>query len=93
MKLTDMLSREGIYALRFDFRGYGDSEGEFTDITFEEEISDSIKALDFLSTIEGVDPDRMGILGLSMGGAVAAYVAGRDARVKSTVLWSAPAVP
>jgi dipeptidyl aminopeptidase/acylaminoacyl peptidase len=38
-----------------------------------------------------VDEARVGILGLSLGGFVAACVTGFESRVKSTVLWSAVA--
>jgi dipeptidyl aminopeptidase/acylaminoacyl peptidase len=38
--------------------------------------------------MQGVDPERIGILGLSMGGCVAACVSGQDVRVKSTVMWA-----
>ncbi|NPV80500.1 MAG: alpha/beta fold hydrolase [Firmicutes bacterium] len=91
VKLAEMLANKGIWTLRFDFRGSGDSEGEFSEMTFEGEVSDAIAALDFLCGQDGVDPGRVGILGLSMGGAVAACVGGRDPRVKSVVLWSAVA--
>ncbi len=83
-ELTDL----GFYALRFDFRGSGDSEGDFSEMTIGGEISDAIKSIDVLTAMPGVDPERIGILGLSMGGCVAACVSGRDARVKSAVLWA-----
>jgi esterase/lipase len=84
------LAQHGIAAFRFDFRGSGESEGEFSDVTIEGEISDAITALDYLSAQPEVEAARLGVLGLSMGGAVGACVAGRDVRVKALVLWSAP---
>ncbi|HHV62282.1 MAG TPA: alpha/beta fold hydrolase [Firmicutes bacterium] len=91
VKLAEMLASRGIWTLRFDFRGSGDSEGDFSEMTLEGEISDAIVALDFMCSQDGIDHGRVGILGLSMGGAVAACVGGRDPRVKSMVLWSAVA--
>ena len=89
VKMARELMGQGIAALRFDFRGSGESEGEFVDMTAEGEISDALQSLDFLQAQPELDPYRMGVLGLSMGGLVAACVAGRDARVKSLALWAA----
>jgi len=89
VKMARELMANGIAALRFDFRGSGESEGDFVNMTVEGEISDGLKSLDFLQAQPELDPDRLGVLGLSMGGLVAACVAGRDARVKSLALWSA----
>ena len=88
VKTARELASIGFYVLRFDFRGSGDSEGDFSEMTIGGEISDAIKSIDVLSAMQGVDPERIGILGLSMGGCVAACVSGQDARVKSTVLWA-----
>ena len=88
VKTARKLTSLGFYAFRFDFRGCGDSEGDFTEMTISGEISDASRSIDVLTTIEGVDANRIGVLGLSMGGCVAACVSGQDARVKSTVLWS-----
>ncbi|MCZ6677402.1 MAG: alpha/beta fold hydrolase [Candidatus Poribacteria bacterium] len=88
VKTARRLASLGFYALRFDFRGCGDSEGEFSEMTIGGEISDALKSLDVLSEMEGVDAERIGVLGLSMGGCVAASVSGLDARVKSAVLWA-----
>ena len=89
VKMARELVAHGVAALRFDFRGSGESEGNLVDMTVEGEISDALKALDFLQAQPELDPDRIGVLGLSLGGLVAACVAGRDARVKSLALWAA----
>ena len=60
-------------------------------MTVSGEIADAIRVLDFLEEHEAVDAQRLGVLGLSMGGAVAASVAGKDTRVKSLALWAAVA--
>ncbi len=85
--------RHGLVVLRFDFRGSGDSAGEFQEMTISREIADAKAALDFISTRSEADPARLGALGLSMGGCVAACLAGRDPRVKALVLWAATAHP
>lgn len=88
VKTARKLASVGFYAFRFDFRGCGDSEGDFSAMTISGEISDAIRSLDVLEKMKGVDAERLGALGLSMGGCVAACVSGQDARVKSTVLWA-----
>ena len=88
VKTARELAAIGFYALRFDFRGSGDSEGDFSEMTIGGEISDAIKSIDILTAMPRIDTERIGILGLSMGGCVAACVSGQDARVKSTVMWA-----
>lgn len=88
-----IFAERGIATLRIEFRGSGESEGLWEDTTFTGQISDAIAALDFVETLEGVDPARIGIIGLSQGGLVGASAAGQDARVASLVLWSAAANP
>lgn len=87
------LCEHGIAALRFDFHGSGDSAGEFRDMTISGEIADAGAAMDYLVSRPEVDVDRVGVLGLSLGGCVAACLAGRDKRVKALVLWAATAHP
>ncbi|MFY9450596.1 MAG: alpha/beta fold hydrolase [Bacillota bacterium] len=84
---AEELVKNGISAFRFDFRGSGDSEGEFADMTFGGELSDALKAVEYLRGRE--DVADIAILGLSMGGALAAEVAGRAQGLKAAVLWSA----
>ncbi|HCO70455.1 MAG TPA: alpha/beta hydrolase [Mesotoga infera] len=83
----------GISSLRFDFRGSGTSEGEWKDTTFNKQVSDAISSISFLQSLENIDGNRIGVVGLSQGGLVAACLAARDSRVKSVALWSAVAIP
>ena len=79
--------------LRFDFRGSGDSGGEFRDMTVTGEIHDARAALQFLSARPEVNGQRLGVLGLSLGGCVAACLAGSEPQVQALVLWAATAHP
>ncbi len=51
------------------------------------------RAFDVLADDDRVDSDRLGLVGWSMGGRLAALVAGVDDRVRATVLMSAGAAP
>lgn len=84
-----MLAMKGLASLRIDFRGNGDSEGKFEDMTMQGEVKDALAALDFLVSEGEVNKDKMALVGWSMGGAVAAAVAGRSPhRLSSVALWA-----
>lgn len=94
VKLARHLADQGVMVLRFDFRHSGDSDGRFEDMTLSGEISDGIRAVEYLTGECVSDPNRIGILGISMGGAVAAIVAGRlGNRIRSCVLLNPVARP
>lgn len=86
--LSEMLAQNGIASLRIDFRGSGDSEGDFSDMTLDTEVSDALKGLEFLQQASGIDPNRIGIFGRSIGGTVALMTARRNNDVKSIVSWA-----
>jgi alpha/beta superfamily hydrolase len=90
VKCSRALQRAGIASLRFDFFGSGESEGEFRDATLETELTDAQDAVDYFRREGGIDGERLGLLGLSLGGAIAALVAER-ARARALVLWAAVA--
>jgi len=73
----------GFAALTFDYRGFGESEGEAGRLVPELQISDIRAALSFLGAQPEVDADRLGLWGTSFGGANAIVTAARDARVKA----------
>jgi len=75
----------GYVALRFDFRGCGQSGGERGRIICLEEVEDASSALSFLATRPEVDPDRIAMMGESFGAAVAIYAGGVDPRVAAVI--------
>ena len=81
-----MLSKLGIGSLRFDFRGSGDSEGDFSKMTLESEVSDALLAMEYLRGRPEVAKDRIGIFGRSVGGTIAVMTASRTP-VSSVVAW------
>jgi dipeptidyl aminopeptidase/acylaminoacyl peptidase len=92
IKCARALAKAGIAALRFDFYGSGESDGEFREVTLQSEIADAKSAVNFFRKQKGIDGGRLGICGLSMGGAVAATVAPWS-KARALVLWSALAHP
>jgi len=88
VKCSRALAQAGAASLRFDFSGSGESDGRFRDVTLSGEIAEGKAAVTFFRRQAGIDPERVGLLGLSMGGAVAASLAA-SVEAKATVLWSA----
>ena len=84
--ICQALAERAIAALRFNFRGVGQSGGEYGEGIGEQE--DVKAALDFALATEGIDKERIGLSGYSFGGGVALPVAIRDERVKRLALVS-----
>lgn len=95
-RFSRVLAGHGIASLRVDYRGYGDSDGEFSrDCNFSTQVSDILEALDYITgqLQHRVDTKSIGILGFSQGGLVGSVTASSDQRVDSIVLWSPVANP
>ena len=79
------LSAEGYVTLRFDYRGFGESQGPRHRLIPLEQIEDIRNGLTCLGVRDEVDPERLAIWGTSFGGAHAAYAAAVDDRVRCIV--------
>ncbi|MBW9152640.1 alpha/beta hydrolase [Clostridium estertheticum] len=89
VKLSRLLERAGIACIRFDFAGSGESDGDFIDMTMDTELKDANNILNYVRTLDFVDNDRIGIVGLSMGGAIASMLAGeRKSDIETLCLWA-----
>lgn len=83
--VAKLFAEFGYAALRFDFRGCGDSAGVRGRVICLEQVEDTKNALSFLATRPEIDPDRIGLIGASFGAAVAVYTAGVDPRVAACI--------
>lgn len=86
--LSEKLSQAGIASLRIDFRGSGDSEGNFSDMTLESEVSDALSALKYIEKDKSLDKNRIGLFGRSVGGMVALITACQYKNIKSIATWA-----
>jgi len=90
VRFSRLLASYGIASVRFDFYGSGESDGSFKDMTFSGEAEDASLILDYFKLHENIDENNITLLGLSMGGALAGYLAGkRSSEINGLVLWSA----
>jgi len=80
------LAEAGISALRFDFWGSGDSEGSFDQASPNTEIADLHQVIAWARKRQY---SEIGVLGLSLGGAVSICVTAANPHVKTLVTWSA----
>ena len=79
-----VLWRHGYGVLALDARGHGDSSGRAMDFGWYGD-DDVRGAVDRLSRLPGVDRDRIGVVGLSMGGEEAVGAAAADRRIAAVV--------
>lgn len=79
---AEALWNRGYNVMLFDFQGCGESEGRFSSLGLRE-VEDLLGALDFLSRRGGAGP--IGVVGNSMGGAVALLTAAVDDRIRAVV--------
>jgi len=76
----------GIAVLVFDYRGFGDSEGDATYLDPRAQVDDYRSAASYLETRSDVDPQGIGAFGSGgTGGGNAIMAAGLDPRFKAVV--------
>lgn len=93
---SDELTSLGYGVLAIDHWGFGDRRGKAESEIFKEMlltgkvmwgmmIYDSLSALDYMQSRSDVQPDRIGTIGMSMGGLLAWWTAALDDRIKVCV--------
>ena len=90
--IADYLTRQGIAVLRFDDRGVGQSEGEFSGATSADFATDVASAVAYLQTRAEVYPEKIGLVGHSEGGLIAPMVAARSRDIAFIVLLAGPGI-
>jgi dienelactone hydrolase len=85
---AEALAAQGVGSLRIDFAGMGASEASTLDYDWDSMTADAATSLDWLLAQEGVDPERVGVLGFSNGAMIGSYLVGTDERPAAFASWS-----
>lgn len=84
--VADVFASAGFAALAFDYRNFGDSEGEpREEVDSPGQIEDWRSAITFATTLPEIDPQRIGIWGTSLGGKNVLIVAALERRIRAVV--------
>lgn len=79
------LVTHGYACLAFDYRGFGNSQGERGRLVPQDQIEDVRAALSFMETVTEVDAERISLIGWALGGGVAIAAAADDSRVRAVI--------
>lgn len=81
----------GFVTLNFDYSTFGESDGQpRCRLNCEQQVCDTQAAISYVASLPGVDSDRIGLYGVSLGASVAIATAGRDRRVRAAVAVAGP---
>jgi fermentation-respiration switch protein FrsA (DUF1100 family) len=84
LPFAEFLHRSGFNVLTFNSRARATSGGEYVTLGVLEQ-KDLISVVDFAAHRPEVDPERIGVLGVSLGGAVAILPAAADKQIRAVV--------
>jgi fermentation-respiration switch protein FrsA (DUF1100 family) len=83
---AEAFAKAGYVALLYDHRNFGESAGEpRAELDPWQQISDMKDAITYLSSLDQVDPDKIGLWGTSYSGGHSIVVTATDRRVKCLV--------
>ncbi len=90
--LADQLARQGVASLRADDRGVGESTGVLVEATYDQLVDDVLSGVSLLEARPKVSASKIGLLGHSEGGTIAALAASKSEKVQYVVMMAAPGV-
>lgn len=90
--ISDELVRKGVAVLLTDKRGSGTSEGNWQTSDFSDLADDAMAGVEYLRQRNDIDPQRVGLVGLSQGGWVAPLAAAKSEHVAFVITVSAASV-
>ncbi len=91
--LADYLTQRGIGVLRYDKRGCGKTTGDYKNATSADFAGDGLAAINFLKTIDRINPVKIGLVGHSEGGLLAPIIADKSSDVSYIVMMAGAALP
>ena len=88
-RIANACVERGIAAIKFDFDGHGESDGEFSDMNVYSEILDAAKIIEYVRSLPFVS--EIYIIGHSQGALVGGMIAGMYREYISKLVMLAPA--
>lgn len=85
--LSRILADKGVASYRFDFAAFGESDGAPVDFSVSDQASQLKAVLAQLERNRALDPERLSVLGFSMGALTAVLAAG-DRPLRALALWA-----
>ncbi|HEY7174836.1 MAG TPA: alpha/beta fold hydrolase [Micromonosporaceae bacterium] len=86
VRYHEALTAANFGVLIIDYRGFGDSEGDRSRLSFAAQLQDLINGVSYLCSRDDVDPDAIGVFGSGgTGGGNAILLAAADRRIKAAV--------
>ncbi|MEU8300862.1 alpha/beta fold hydrolase [Micromonospora sp. NPDC048909] len=82
---AERLAQAGLVTLAFDHRGFGESGGRRGHEDSQGKLADLRAAVELLRSRPEVDPDRIGLVGVCLGGGYAVRAAAENPQVKAVV--------
>jgi fermentation-respiration switch protein FrsA (DUF1100 family) len=92
LRIADRLSANGIAVLRFDDRGFAQSEGDIKTATTYDFVTDALAAYEFLKNYPGIDTSKIGFIGHSEGAGVAVMAAAENKTVAYVIMLAGIAI-
>ncbi|MEJ2001735.1 MAG: alpha/beta fold hydrolase [Maritimibacter sp.] len=92
LTIAQTLQSQGVAVLLPDKRGSEQSEGDWRDTPFEELATDTEAAFRYAKQIPAIDPQGIGLMGMSQGGWIAPLVASNNPDVAFVVSMSGAGV-
>ena len=90
--LPALFARRGFAVLTYDKRGVGNSSGDFKRVPFIKLAGDALAGVRYLRARKEINPDKIGVWGVSQGGWLGPFAASQSADIAFVISVSGPAV-
>ena len=90
--IADYLSNNGIAVLRVDRRGCGKSEGTYLPLDLNHSVEDALYGIKFLKSYPNIDKNKIGVVGHSLGGLIAAMASSRTNDIAFIISLAGPGI-
>ena len=87
-EVAERLAKKGVASIRMDFPGCGDSSEGFIENNISNMLADILASRDFALSQRGIDGDRVGLFGYSMGGRLVLLLGDRNDEFKTMATWT-----